>query len=142
MAENMTLDEAVKIMEGNTSELSDAELGQINETFYNSFTNGGYRDQKTQDAADIALALAESRIDALNGQDNFDPADLDSVISLANSISSFSSKGDIAKAVAEKAQKQKAELEAQTQPAQENTGSENANDDVIVDEAAAVQTNK
>ena len=146
MAENMTLDEAVKIMEGNTSELSDAELGQINETFYNSFTNGGYRDQKTQDAADIALALAESRIDALNGQDNFDPADLDSVISLANSISSFSNKGDIAKAVAEKAQKQKAELEAQAKPAQENIGSENAetaNDDIVVDEAAAApQTNE
>lgn len=146
MAENMTLDEAVKIMEGNTSELSDAELGQINETFYNSFTNGGYRDQKTQDAADIALALAESRIDALNGQDNFDPADLDSVISLANSISSFSNKGDIAKAVAEKAQKQKAELEAQAKPAQENIGSEKAetaNDDIVVDEAAAApQTNE
>ncbi len=146
MAENMTLDEAVKIIEGNTSELSDAELGQINETFYNSFTNGGYRDQKTQDAANIALALAESRIDALNGQDNFDPADLDSVISLANSISSFSNKGDIAKAVAEKAQKQKAELEAQAKPAQENIGSENAetaNDDIVVDEAAAApQTNE
>lgn len=120
MAENMTLDEAVRLAEGATAELSNEQLAQMESVFSQNFFNQEPRTAKVQDAADITLAEAESRIDALYGQDVYDTADLDSIISLANVISPFSNKADLAKSVAEKAAKQKEEQSSENSQPKEN----------------------
>lgn len=111
MAENkMTVQEAVDLITNNKLEFSDKQLAQMNEAFFEDFTNNPSNDVK--DARDIALGLAEERITALAAQDSYDAADLDSIMALANSISAFSREADVAKEVLAKAQKQKDELAA------------------------------
>lgn len=111
MAENkMTVQEAVDLITNNKLEFSDEQLAQMNEVFFDDFTNNPGNDVK--DARDIALGLAEERITALAAQDSYDAADLDGIIALANSISAFSREADAAKEVLAKAQKQKDELAA------------------------------
>ena len=120
MAENkMTVQEAVDLITNNKLEFSDEQLAQMNEAFFEDFTNNPSNDVK--DARDIALGLAEERITALAAQDSYDAADLDSIMALAGSISAFSREADIAKEVLAKAQKQKEELAA---TAPENEGQE------------------
>ena len=76
MAENkMTVQEAVDLITNNKLEFSDEQLAQMNEVFFDDFTNNPGNDVK--DARDIALGLAEERITALAAQDSYDAADLD-----------------------------------------------------------------
>ena len=124
MAENkMTVQEAVDLITNNKLEFSDEQLAQMNEAFFEDFTNNPSNDVK--DARDIALGLAEERITALAAQDSYDAADLDSIMALAGSISAFSREADVAKEVLAKAQKQKEELAA---TAPENEGQEDTSE--------------
>ncbi len=132
MAENkMTVQEAVDLITNNKLEFSDQQLAQMNEAFFNDFTNNPGNDVK--DARDIALGLAEERITALAAQDSYDAADLDSIMALAGSISAFSREADIAKEVLAKAQKQKDELAAS---APENGGKESEQEYEVGETAA------
>ena len=124
MAENkVTVQEAVDLITNNKLEFSDEQLAQMNEAFFEDFTNNPSNDVK--DARDIALGLAEERITALAAQDSYDAADLDSIMALAGSISAFSREADVAKEVLAKAQKQKEELAA---TAPENEGQEDTSE--------------
>lgn len=123
MAENkMTLDEAMKLADGDYQAIDNAQLAEMNQVFADSFTaqDGSYTDD-VKFAANSMQLEAEERIQKLEKVDNFEPGEIDGIIALADSLGFSSPLRDQAKALAEKATKQKTELESQNATAPEKT---------------------
>lgn len=108
MAENkMTLDEAIKLAnEGDYSKLDNVQLSQMNRVLNEAASKEG-ADQDLKDTAEAMVLETENRLTELNGKTDFAMGDLESIIDLASSISGFSKNADLARAVLEKATKQK-----------------------------------
>ena len=116
MADKITVAEAVNLANQNTKDLTNEQLTQMNEAFAENFFNGEPRSAEVQMASDVTIAEIDARLDAFAGkQDLYDEKDLDSIIAMAESVGMFSQRADIAKAVLEKAQKQKADMAAAAQ---------------------------
>lgn len=105
----MTLDEAMKLADGNTAELSDKQLAEMNTVLQGEAAKENASDD-TKIAAEVAVAEADARLEQLGRLDSYAIGDLDNIISLAGSVSGFSQNADLAKSVLEKATQQKASL--------------------------------
>lgn len=105
----MTLDEAMKLAGGNTAELSDKQLAEMNTALQGEAAKENASDD-TKIAAEVAVAEADARLEQLGRLDSYAIGDLDNIISLAGSVSGFSQNADLAKSVLEKATQQKASL--------------------------------
>lgn len=111
MAENkMTLSEAMQLANSDYEQLDNVQLAQINQTFTDSFSaqNGSYTDD-VQFAANMIQLEAETRIQKYEKLDNFEMADIDGIIALADSLSFSSPLKDQAQKLVDRAAKQKAE---------------------------------
>lgn len=116
----MTLDEAMRLANGDYQSVDNAQLAEMNQVFADSFTaqDGSYTDD-VKFAANSMQLEAEERIQKLEKVDNFEPGEIDGIIALADSLGFSSPLKDQAKALAEKAIKQKAELESKPNEGQE-----------------------
>ena len=116
MADKITVAEAINLANQNTKDLTNEQLTQMNEAFAESFFNKEPRSAEAQIASDVTIAEIDSRLEALaQNQNLYDEKDLDGIIAMAESVGMFSQKADVAKAVLEKAQKQKADMAAAPQ---------------------------
>lgn len=111
MAENkMTLNEAMQLADSDYEQLDNVQLAQINQTFTDSFAaqDGSYTDD-VQFAANMIQLEAETRIQKYEKLDNFETADIDGIMALADSLSFSSPLKDQAQKLIDRAAKQKAE---------------------------------
>lgn len=105
----MTLDEAMRLAEANTVELSDKQLAEMNTVLQGEAAKENASDD-IKIAAEVAVAEADARLEQLGRLDSYDIGDLDNIISLAGSVSGFSQNADLAKSILEKATQQKDSL--------------------------------
>ncbi len=129
MADKITVAEAVSLANQDTKDLTNEQLTQMNEAFAESFFNREQFSDEAKMANEVTLAEIDSRLETLNQSQNpYDEKELDSIIAMAESVGMFSQKSNIAKAVLDKAQKQKADLEATAQNTTQNTAQNTTQD--------------